>query len=273
MAVKRGHSHRVGRTIQFPATQPWETIHIDIVGPMPPTPTGNVYILSLMDRFTGYVALVPLLTTDATTVSIAFLEFWILRYGVPQKLLSDRGTHFLNETMKCLRILLGFDHLFTSAYHPQTNGKLERFHLYLKERLTTYAIERGRDILDKNQLFEWDHILPLICAAYNNTPHSSTHISPYELIFGFPMPLPENLGTAVLESCATDKRDLKEWKKTLKHRIIFLRNKANDRMAVYTSKRDKQWNRDRLLSVSLICPIIYPKNIAILFDHASLNAV
>ena len=62
----------------------------------------------------------------------------IHRHGCPSQLLSDRGTQFVSRLFRRPPDRLGVHKIFASAYHPQTNGQVERLNSYLASPLTTY---------------------------------------------------------------------------------------------------------------------------------------
>jgi hypothetical protein len=63
-----------------------------------------------------------------STLTKGLFHGWISNFDIPECLLSDRGSHFLAELMKEFLKLFGINKLNTTAYHPQTNGKVERAH-------------------------------------------------------------------------------------------------------------------------------------------------
>ena len=87
----------------------------------------------------------------------------ICRYGCPKVLLTDRGTHFVNELLDTLCQQLGTKHSLSTAYHPQTNGLVERFNRTLCEALAKYANEEKDD---------WDLYIPSVLFAYRNMKHN-----------------------------------------------------------------------------------------------------
>ena len=97
----------------------------------------------MIDRFTRWPEAIPLAQTDAASVDRAFELHWVARFGVPSDITSDRGAQFTSDMWKALAESLGAKIHHTTAYHPQANGLVERFHRSLKAalraRLTTTA--------------------------------------------------------------------------------------------------------------------------------------
>ena len=171
----------------FEATKPFEIVHLDIIGPLPLTKSGNRYILTIMDRFSRMVKLIPIPIMTASCICIEFRNHWLLQYGVSMQTLTDRGSNFAGLLFKLLSKLYGFTNLFTTSYHPRTNGRLERFHRYLKERLRILSAELNLDYFNTD---DWDIFLPNISFSYNITPNRMTKYSPYQIIFGDTIKLP-----------------------------------------------------------------------------------
>jgi len=120
--------------IEIPARS-FSHVHVDIVGPLPASSKGHCYLLTMMDRSTRWPEVVPLVTISAQEVADTFVSEWVARYGVPETITTDRGTQFTGSTWKCLCRQLGVQHIATTAYHPQANGLVERFHRALKEAM------------------------------------------------------------------------------------------------------------------------------------------
>jgi transposase InsO family protein len=99
----------------------------------------------------------------------------ILKFGIPQVLLTDQGANFLSELFTNVCKLLKIKKIKTTAYHPQSNGALERTHRVLIEYLRCYIAE------DQSN---WDCWLPYATFVFNTTPHTATGYTPHELRFG-----------------------------------------------------------------------------------------
>lgn len=163
---------------------PFQLVGIDYSGPYPITPDGNKYILALSDYFTKWVIAIPLPSQTAQITAKALYESLICIYGVPERILSDCGTHFANELMDAFTKLLGCHHIKSTPYHPQTNGAIERFNSTFERQLAKLTDENVND---------WDTHLNSIVFAYNTGQHATTKYSPFQLLFGrYPKLPPES---------------------------------------------------------------------------------
>jgi transposase InsO family protein len=115
--------------------QRFHHVHVDIVGPLPASTEGYVYLLTMIDRTTRWLEAAPMKNMDAVTCANTLVATWIARYGVPALLTSDRGTQFASAVWQVLCSRLGIQQIFTTAYHPQSNGMIERAHRQLKDSL------------------------------------------------------------------------------------------------------------------------------------------
>lgn len=125
--------------------EPFERTALDIVGPLPTTTEGNKYVLVFVDHFTKYAEALPLKDQKAETVARAFVEKIVLRHGTPQQLLTDQGTNFVSRLMKETCRILNIRKLTTTAYHPESNGAVERLNKTLKGLLSHLVSRDQRD--------------------------------------------------------------------------------------------------------------------------------
>ncbi|KAF2345732.1 Reverse transcriptase domain [Trinorchestia longiramus] len=167
-----------------PKSDRFHSVHIDIVGPLTPAslptlahPLPFRYILTCIDRATRWCEAVPLVDTSASSVAIAFMSGWISRFGVPLEVVTDRGAQFESELFSNLSSLLGFHHVRTTSYHPQSNGLVERLHRTLKT-----------DIMARQQ--NWFHSLPIVLLGLRMTPNVAG-FSPFTAVTGTMMLCPQ----------------------------------------------------------------------------------
>jgi len=171
----------------FPALKPLEDVGIDILGPLPRTKKGNKFLLIISCRFSKLTQVAPLKTITAYNVAVAFVTQWAFKYGPPRTLLSDNGSQFASRLFQSICLEMGTKNLFTSTYHPQTNGQVERFNRTLQNMLRNYVNEHQSD---------WDVYAHTLAYAYNNHVHRSTGTTPFELILSRP-PAPFSLHHSV----------------------------------------------------------------------------
>ncbi|MCP3666838.1 MAG: DDE-type integrase/transposase/recombinase, partial [Gammaproteobacteria bacterium] len=174
------YPHRVPMTL-IPSGEPWDICGVDIAGPFPISANENRFILGFIDYKTRYAFTEALSETSAATIARVFLDKVICVVGPPRLLLSDRGSNFLSEILTEVCNLLQTRCCTTTAYHPQTNGKCERFWGSIKSMLKMYV--------DSDQQ-NWCEMLSLVTYSYNTGVRSSTSFSSYELLFGFPPHVP-----------------------------------------------------------------------------------
>uniref|UniRef100_A0AAY4AYL3 Gypsy retrotransposon integrase-like protein 1 n=1 Tax=Denticeps clupeoides TaxID=299321 RepID=A0AAY4AYL3_9TELE len=155
-------------------TEPFSKIILDCVGPLPRTKTGFKYLLTIMCSATRFPEAVPLRSLKAKNIVRALVTFFST-FGLPKLVQTDQGSNFLSRLFKQVLEELQIKHLVSSAYHPQSQGALERFHQTLKSMLRTYCLASAK---------EWDEGLPLLLFAIRETVQESLGFSPADLVFG-----------------------------------------------------------------------------------------
>lgn len=160
-------------------------LSIDVVGPLPESEEGLKYILTYQDDLSRYFGATPMIDHTADSVAKSLVENTILRFGIPETILSDQGSEFLNELFSKIMKLLGIKHYTTSGYHPETNGSIERQHSILKSIIRSNTMD--------NNVNDWPRYLPYAVFVINSQVNSSTGYTPHELIYGYKLDLPSNL--------------------------------------------------------------------------------
>ena len=160
--------------------EPFSHIIFDCVGPFPKTKSQNEYLLTIMCSSTSFPESIPLRSNKTHAILHALIKFFTL-FGLPKSIQSDQGTNFMAHTfqqvMNQLRIILLMwkTCISTGAYHPESQGALERFHKTLKTLIRMYCIENSRD---------WDEGVHLLLFAIRESVQESLGFSPFELVFG-----------------------------------------------------------------------------------------
>jgi len=184
------------QSFDLPVSNRFEAVHMDIVGPLPVS-NDLKYVVTFIDRATRWCEAQPVPNIEAETVAMAFLSSWVSRFGVPLYLITDRGKQFESELFKKLSEIVGFHRLRTTAYHPQTNGMIERVHRTIKAALKA----RGGD---------WYQSLPIVLLGLRAIPNESG-LSPFTILTGTTLLVP-----AVQKSKATDIEFVKNLARTMK---------------------------------------------------------
>lgn len=104
-----------------PGRRPFEVIHADHLGPFITSSLGNKYLFVIVDNLTKYVCLFP--TVDTSTEAVLYsLKKFIDRFGLPRKMITDRGTCFTSKRFEEYCNMQGMTHVLNSTRRPQANG-------------------------------------------------------------------------------------------------------------------------------------------------------
>lgn len=166
------------------SSHPIEKIFLDIVGPLTLTEDGNKYILTLQDDLTKYSQAYALPNHEAITIATKLVENFICKFGIPTFIITDQGKDFMSDLLNQVSKLFKIKQINCTAYHPQSNGALERSHSTLADYLKHY--------INKDQT-DWDKWLEFAMFSYNTTTHTSTKFTPHELMFGVKPNIPSSL--------------------------------------------------------------------------------
>lgn len=186
---------------QLPSSR-FQTIHVDIVGPLPPVKNTNDpyvssyrYLLTCIDRATRWVEAYPLSEITASAVANAFVTSWISRFGVPLHVITDRGTQFESELFSELSKLIGFHRLRTTGYNPKANGMIERVHRTIKTAI-------------KARKQSWLAALPIVLLGIRCIPNESGY-SPFSAVTGTDILIPKPIISPLDEPIPFDQEALK----------------------------------------------------------------
>jgi len=196
-----------------------ERIAVDILGPIPKTENGNVYILVIADYFTKWTEIFPMPCQEATVVAKLIVEEVVTRFGVPRQIHTDQGRQFESELFREMCRLLGIEKTRTSPYHAQGDGMVERMNRTLEGMLSAFVEERQRD---------WDEHLPYLAMAYRSAVHETSGFTPNFMMMGREADLPLD----VVFGKPPDQRysSSHEWIQSLERRLEISHRFARDNL-------------------------------------------
>ncbi|KAL5701100.1 hypothetical protein ACHQM5_026475 [Ranunculus cassubicifolius] len=157
-------------------SEAWQAITMDFVEGLPMSGGKNV-ILVVVDRFSRYAHFLLLKHPfSASTVAALFVDHIFKLHGLPQSIISDRGSVFISQFWAKVFELLGTKLLHSTSYHPQTDGLTER----VNQCLETYL----RCMSSANPT-KWASWIPLAEWWYNTSYHSALQSTPFQVLYGY----------------------------------------------------------------------------------------
>src|SRR5882724_2399410 len=216
---------------------PWETISVDLIGPLPLTfKLKNRYAIVFVDLFSGWPEVFPL--TDKQNCAEGCAESALkvfCQWGFPTRILSDSGPQFASklwcEVMKLLKIRA----VFTAPYQPQGNIT-ERKNRDIKVYLTKYMEENHRN---------WDQYLHLMLSALRNAKVKSTGLTPYEANFGRRMRLPIDIYTYDPNYNGVIGDDIKDFSQRINNQIKSMVRYAFENIDIATFEQKLYYDENR----------------------------
>jgi len=157
------------------ACKPWTHISTDFITDLPES-EGATIILVVVDRFTKMTHFIPIKKKDSPRVARAYFENIWKYHGFPEDVVSDRDSTFTGSFFTDLYNYLGIKRSMSTAYHPQTDGQMERINQVIESYLRSYCNYERNDLASMLAMAEY---------AYNNSKHASTKISPFYANYGF----------------------------------------------------------------------------------------
>ena len=215
---------------------PFELISIDYVH-LERSSGGHEYILVIVDHFTRFAQAYPTRNKSARTAADRLYNDFMLRFGFPARILHYQGRELFHR----LQQSCGMIHSRTTPYHPQCNGKAERFNQTLLSMFRTLPEEKKR---------KWSEYVPMVVHAYNCFKSDSTEYSPFYLLFGRSPRLPVDLifGPSLEEASVTHTKCVDKWKFAMKEAYsLALKNTSK-------SATDGKQQYDRKASFSKLQP-------------------
>lgn len=228
---KSKHSRHIKEplVITTTASSALEKVFLDIIGPLDRDLEDNKYILTIQCELSKFVEAYPLRNKETVSIAKNFVNNFILRFGIPKVITTDRGTEFISDTMEQVCKLLNIEKLSSTAYHHQTIGSLENAHKHLGSFLRIQC---------DNHPETWSQWLPFWCFTYNNTIHSSTRYAPYELVFGKSCEIPSRISSDIEPLYNPDNYSLE-----LKYRLQTANRDARENLLKSKEKRKQKYDK------------------------------
>src|SRR3954466_617004 len=172
--VKAEHQSLAGplQPLEIPEWK-WEEIGMDFITGFPMTPKRKDMIWVIVDRLTKSAHFIPVNQKDnAEKLVEVYVKEIVSKHGVPEKIVTDRGSVFTSAFWKQLHEALRSKLDFSTTYHPKTGGQTERTNQILEDMLRACALDFGGT---------WEDHLPLAEFSYNNSYQSSLKATPYQI--------------------------------------------------------------------------------------------
>ena len=134
--------------------------------------------LTAINRYTRWPEALPLSDITAEEVAKAFVSVWIAHFGCTQQITTDQGQQFEARLFKTLATITGSSLTRTAAWHPTSNGMIERLHHQLKAAVMCHADEH------------WTEALPLVLLGIRSAWKDDLKASSAELVYSSPLRLP-----------------------------------------------------------------------------------
>ena len=205
---------------------PFQKISIDYVGPFNEV-RGKRYIFTARCGFSKWIEATAVKSATAEAAISFLVNDVFRRFGMPEIIHSDNGSHFTSRMLGQVATSLGIRTTRTPVYHPASNP-VERAHRDLNNMLRAIGAETGQD---------WVTCLPAALMAMNTNVHSGTQFSPFQLLFGRDPPLPIEIAFAKPEEREEIFTKAEEYAKDIKERIQVAYKYARENLKMAVERR------------------------------------
>ena len=161
-----------------------QIVSTDFAGPFKTTVRGNRYLMIIVDCFGKYLVSIPLPDKETTTSARAILDHWFWTFGIPERVLSDRGKEFRSKLWDAMCELLDVERVNTTPWHPEGDGQSEKSVQQIKKMIRAHVDEDQEN---------WDVGIAQLCHSYNTSVHETTGFTPFYIMFGRESVIPLDL--------------------------------------------------------------------------------
>lgn len=195
--------------------------------------SGNQFLLTIMCSATRFPEAIPLRKITSAAIVKSLIKFFST-FGLPKIVQTDQGTNFLSKLFRQVLKTLGMTHRVSSAYHPESQGAIERFHQMLKSMLRKYCLSSSR---------EWDEGVPLVLFGIRETVQESLGFSPADLVFGHTVRGPlKILKEGMLSEDVAPKENILDYVSRFRERLHNACTFAKESLAVVQKNMKKHFD-------------------------------
>jgi len=202
-------------------TRPLQRIAMDLIGKFRKS-GGNEYVLTMIDVFSRFTISVPIPNKQPKTIALAIFKHLICVFGVPESILTDQGTEFVNHGLSSMCRMFDIRKIMCSPHsNSKGNGHIERWHRFVNSSMYALQISHGES---------WNEYVYCVNFVYNLVANEATGFSPYYLMFGRHPAFPDDAcyGFSVGAEAEIQKNYHIGAGKIIKETYDFVRNRQQD---------------------------------------------
>nr|CAN78757.1 hypothetical protein VITISV_035650 [Vitis vinifera] len=207
---------------------------MDIVGPLPATPTQKKFLLVVTDYFSKWVEAKAYASIKDKDVTKFVWKNIVCRFGIPQTIIADNGPQFDSIAFRNFCSELNIRNSYSTPRYPQSNGQVEA----TNKTLITALKKRLEQAKGK-----WVEELPGVLWAYRTTPGRPTGNTPFALAYGMNAVIPTEIGLPTIRTDAAKQNDANAELGRNLDWTDEVRESAAIRMANYQQRASAHYNR------------------------------
>ncbi|MCP4065802.1 MAG: transposase family protein, partial [Gammaproteobacteria bacterium] len=211
-------------------TRPMELIAMDLLQ----IQGSKELVMVLVDYLTRYTWAYPITNKKAETVARVLVEQFYPAAGIPERVISDRGLEFTNKLVSVLDDFYGIERSLTTAYHPKSDGRVERMNRTLLDMLSKVSNAQGG---------RWQSHLGSCLLAYNCSVHSSTGLSPHYCLFGRVGIIPSS--SELSKRISPHTWTMQSWPDQLPHHLRYVWRMAKQEGEKAAIQQKAQYDKNR----------------------------
>jgi hypothetical protein len=149
---------------------------MDFITRLPKSTKQNDVIMVVVEKLSNSTQFIPFKSTckEIDIANIFLKEIFIL-HGMPREIVSDKDTKFNSSFWKSLMVGFEKKNLFSTTYHRQTDGQIEKVKKKIEDMLRMHVMHQPK---------KREYYLPLVEFAYNNGYQESLKMSHFEVLYG-----------------------------------------------------------------------------------------